>query len=242
MLSDLHGLRQIVRAGEIFSIRLESAAQIVNVFAFNLSDPDERIWQQTITRDGLFLKPYGRVWGTMARYRPLMTVLRDSVTTKPGPLPFAQHHLVLGGSGTPMDWREAGGPAGVKTTWEQFNDLLLELDLPVHLLKENLCLFQKTAIAPPRQQLKMVPSDAVKGDEIVLFAEIDLIILLALSPYIDGSTPPSAMQSIAPRPVSLNVTAKIAEPLGWPYNGIPYPDLSPYLNDHGVRSEGAVEG
>lgn len=234
VLSSFDGASLKVGAGETLTVKLLEGAQIVNVFAFNCDDPDERLWMQTIVREGLFLTRFARLWGTMARYRPLLTVLEDTVATRPGPVPHGQHHPIFGGSGTPADWRAAGGAPHVRSTWEQFARLMEAHELPPSLLKENICLFQKSALDPATQRLLILPSDALAGDRVTFFSEIDLCILLALSPYLDGTRPPRAMPDPEPRPVAATVSERIADPLPWPYPGVPYPDLSPYIDEQGV--------
>jgi uncharacterized protein YcgI (DUF1989 family) len=238
-LADFGGLAVEVPAGAAVTLTLREGAQIVNAWACNAGDPDERIWHESVIREGIYLRPLVRVWGTMARYRPLLTVLEDTVVADPG-APHAQHHPFYGGSGTPADWRMAGGSADVRTTWEQFAGLLEARDLPVDRLNENLCLFQRSYVDPDRQRVEIVPSNAVAGDRITLFAEVDLLVLLALSPYVDGGRPASTPGSPEPRSVSVAVSEVLAEPLPWPYPGLSYPDMDLYLDASGTRSTDPV--
>ena len=184
-----------LRPGEVLIIRLLDGPQIVNLFAFNTHDPDERLWVQDMAlTEGLFLSRYSRLWGEMARYRPLLTVVEDTVVTQPsGNPPEGKHHFIFGGSGTPADWRYAGGAPGVMTTYEQFSAALALRDLPAMLLKDNVCLFQKVAISATSQRFTILPSDAVKRDYVALFSELDVTVLLALSPYNDGSRSPAEL-------------------------------------------------
>lgn len=234
-LDDFGGLALDVPKGAAVSLTLLEGAQIVNAFAFNPADPDERMWQQSVLREGIFLRRYSRVWGTMARYRPLLTVLEDTVSADPH-LPRAQHHPYFGGSGTPADWRAAGGADGVPSTWEQLAGLLTERDVPVHILGEDLCFFQRSMVDSDPMRIDILPSNAVAGDRVTLFAEIDLCLLLGLSPYIDGGRAASEPGVPQPRPVGVSVTEPIAEPLAWPYPEILYPDISLYLDQSGTRS------
>jgi uncharacterized protein YcgI (DUF1989 family) len=82
-----------------------------------------------------------------------------------------------------------------------------------------------------------MPSEALPGDRVTLFAELDLTVLLALSPYVDGARGAGELDGVEPRPVEVTVHDQVAEPLAWPYPGDPYPDLSLYLDDNGVRSD-----
>jgi uncharacterized protein YcgI (DUF1989 family) len=238
-LDDLSGTAIDVDAGETISIELLEGPQIVNLFAFNRADPDERIWHQTVLREGLWMRKLTRIYGTMARSRPLLTVLRDTVVADPRG-PFGQHHIYFGGSGTPAEWRFAGGPDGVRTTWEQFATALERRGIDPALLIEHVCFFQKSMIEPNAQRVQVLPSDAVAGDVVTLFAEIDLVVLLALSPYVDGTRPASAPGRPVPRPVAVSVGERVAEPLGWPHPDISYPDLSRYLDANGVRTHAVV--
>jgi len=238
-LDDLSGAAVDVRAGETLDLRLLEGPQIVNLFAFNSADPDERIWHQSVIREGLFTTRGTRIWGTMARNRPLLTVVEDTVCADPRH-PFGQHHIYFGGSGTPADWHFAGGAPGVRTTWEQFAGLLEQRGVdPAAVLLENVCFFQKSTIDQLPMRVEMMASDAVAGDHVTLFSEIDLVVLLALSPYEDGGRPAHQIGIPQPKAVEISVSEPVAEPLPWPYQGISYPDLGRYL-DGGRRTREPV--
>ncbi len=234
-LADLDGAAVELSAGSAAVVTLLDGPQIVNLWAYNQADPDERIWHESVIREGIFLRRHTRVWGTMARYRPLLSVLEDTVVADPQ-LPAAQHHPYYGGAGTPSDWRFAGGAEGVKTTWEQFRDLLEARGVSPRGLNEHLCLFQRSIVDPDRQRVEILPSNAVAGDRIALFAEQDLCLLFALSPYLDGATPVSELGVPQPRAVRIETTEKLVDPLPWPYPGISYPDMSRYLDESGTRT------
>jgi uncharacterized protein YcgI (DUF1989 family) len=231
------GLALDMEAGHVLTLRLAEGAQIVNLWTFNTDDPDERLWVQDMClTEGLYLTRFSRLWGEMARYRPLLTVIEDTVSPRRGVGdPSVPHHFVFGGTGTPSTWRLGGGHPGVRTTWEQFVNLASAYGIPSHRMTDNVCLFQKTAIEPQTQRFIILPSDAMAGDVVSLFAEIDVTILLVLSPYIDGSRTPAELTGMAPRRVTSEVTEFVAKPLGWPYAGMPYPKLEYYLGDDGAR-------
>jgi uncharacterized protein YcgI (DUF1989 family) len=226
-----------LKAGELLTLELIAGPQIVNAFPFNTHDPDERFWaHETCLIEGLFLTRYSRLWGTMAHFRPLMTVLEDTVTSLPIPRTAGGgHHPVYGGSGTPIDWRLAGGGADALTTWEQFARALSDRRLSPGLLMDNACFFQKTLVDAPGHRLEIAPSDATAGDAVTLFAEIDVTVLLALSPYVDGTRPANELDGSV-RPVRATLSGRMASPLPWPYPGMPYPDLELYLDEAGVRT------
>lgn len=232
------GIAIDVRGGEFLEIVLPEGAQIVNLFAYNPHDPDERFWaHNTSSVEGAFLRRHSRLWGTMARFRPLLTVIDDTVVTQPtvGAV-SGKHHFVIGGWGTPADWVARGGPAGVASTWERLTDAIRSRGLPASLLKDDACLFQKTVVDPRSQVQVVLPSDATTGDRFALFAEMDLVLVLALSPYREGGAPPRELDGSV-RPVDFLTYGIVADPLGWPYEEVPYPDLSLYLNSEGTRSD-----
>jgi uncharacterized protein YcgI (DUF1989 family) len=242
VLTGLGGCLFDVGAGQAVSFELLEGPQIVNVLPFNTADPDERFWaHETCLLDGLWITRYSRLWGTMARFRPLLTCLEDTVVTPRARGEIgAHHHPVYGGAGTPADWRWAGGPPGVATTWDQFATALATRDLPSTLIKDNACLFQKTRLEPYAQRFDILASDARPGDRVTFFAELDVTLMIALSPYIDGALPAAETAGLGPRPVSVSRTDAVAVPLGWPYPEMGYPDLSLYLDESGTRSTEAV--
>jgi uncharacterized protein YcgI (DUF1989 family) len=231
------GLALDLEAGRVVTVRLNDGPQIVNLWTFNTHDPDERLWVQDMClTEGLYLTRLSRLWGEMARYRPLLTVIEDTVSPRRGVGdPTAPHHFLFGGAGTPSIWRLGGGHPGVKTTWEQFVSLASGYGIPSHRLTDNVCLFQKTAIQSRTQRFVILPSDAMAGDVISLFAEIDVTVFLVLSPYVDGARTPSELVGVGPRRVTAEVSEVVAQPLGWPYVGMPYPELQYYLGKDGAR-------
>jgi hypothetical protein len=66
------------------------------------------------------------------------------------------------------------------------------------------------------------------------------MLLLALSPYVDGSRAASELDGVAVRPVRVSRTAALVEPLGWPYPDMGYPDVGLYLDETGTRSTDPV--
>lgn len=222
-------------AGSAVAFELLEGPQITNVFMWDSEDPDERYWaEETMLIEGSNMQRYTRLWGTMARFRPLATVIEDTVVNlrRPG-APQAFHHFVHGGSGTPADWAARGGREGVSSTWERLTAAMATAGLAPDELTENLSLFQKTAIEPMAQTISILPSDALAGDRMIWFSEVDLTLAVALSPYAGGGTPPAELDG-STRPVRVTVQEGIAAPLGWPI-GVPYPNLSLYEDAGGKR-------
>ena len=227
-----------VRSGQIAVIRLIEAAQVVNLFVYNPADPDERLWvHETGLIEGVYLRRYSRLWGTMAKFRPLLTVLDESVVGRhhPGDPP-ARHHWIFGGWGTPRDWREFAGDSDVRSVWEQIRAALVAHNVSPSIITDDVCLFQKTAWDPVAHRATVLRSDAVKGDWIAFFAEMDVHLVLALSPYGDGARERESLSRAEPASIAVDLTEWVREPLGWPYPEMAYPDLSLYEDERGRRT------
>ena len=223
-------------AGSAIAFELLEGPQIVNVFSWSSTDPDERYWaEETMLIEGSNIQRYTRLWGTMARFRPLVTVIEDTVITlRRQGSPQAFHHFVHGGSGTPADWAARNGKTGVRSSWERLTDAMRQEGIQPDQLTENVSLFQKTAIEPIAQIINILPSDALAGDRIIWFAEIDLTLAVALSPYGAGGIPVADLDGTT-RAVKVTIQHDVASPPGWPYDGVPYPDLSLYHGSDGRR-------
>jgi uncharacterized protein YcgI (DUF1989 family) len=149
----LEGAAIDVDAGSLLLLELCEDAQTVDLFAFNRDDPYERIWHQSLVSESVFLTPPARLWGTLPRYRPLLSLVSASLTDR--------HHVVLGGT-------ESAG---------RLATLMESRHVPRHLLTQTVSLFRRSRIDPERQALEALPSHAQAGDTVTFFAELDLCVL-----------------------------------------------------------------
>jgi uncharacterized protein YcgI (DUF1989 family) len=228
------GLIERLSAGDVVTVRLVRAPQIVHVFAWNPDDPDERIWpHETSGMENAFLRRHSRIWGMMARFRPLLTVVEDTVVA--AETPVGSHHFVLGGFEVPQAWRMAGGSQAVPSSWERFEILLRESGLNTKIHRDHVSLFQKMVVDPATQRFFNAPSDARGGDRVSLYAEVDLAVALVPSPYRGGGIEPDCLDGSV-EPVVIEVRASGVRPIGWPYPGVPYPDITPYVDAQGRRT------
>ena len=228
------GLVEHLGAGDVVTIRVVRAAQIVHLFAWNPDDPDERIWpHETSGMENAFLRRHSRIWGMMARFRPLLTVVEDTVAGTE--LPVGSHHFVLGGFEVPQAWRTAGGDAAIPTSWDRFETLLRGVHVDPAIHRDHVSLFQKMVIEEATQRFLNAPSDARGGDRVSLYAELDLAVALVPSPYRGGGIEPTRLDGSV-EPVVVEVRASGVRPLPWPYTGVPYPDITAYVDTEGRRT------
>jgi uncharacterized protein len=223
---------------DVLIIRLADDAQIVHLHAWNRDDPDERIWtNETSSKENAFLVRDHRVWSTMAHFRPLLTVVTDSLSDRrDAGDPVSPHHFVLGGSETPFAWRATGGDAAIPTVWDRFRGLLNSCQVDPSTYRDHISLFQRINVEVDTQRFDVVPSQARCGDEVGLFAEIPLGVALVPCPSREGGHPASALDGLT-RDVRWDVVQVDVQAPGWPYPRVPYPDLSPYLDPRtGTRS------
>lgn len=221
---------------DILRLTVIERAQVVHMYAWNPDDPDERIWtNETSSKEDAFLAVDHRIWGTMARFRPLLTVVEDSVGARQVPGDGqGRHHFVLGGWETPFAWAVGGGNPEIPTTWHRFRALLDAAGVDPVLYRDHVSLFQRVMVDMSTQHFDVVGSDAQAGDRLAFFAEIPLAVALVPSPYREGGTWPADLDGTT-NPVRWEILHVDVPPPGWPYPGVPYPDLTRYVDKRGHR-------
>lgn len=222
---------------QVLRLTLAEGPQVVHLFAWNTDDPDERIWtNETSSKEDAFLTRDHRIWGTMAHFRPLLTVVEDSLADRRDQgETIGPHHFVLGGRETPIAWKLAGGDPRVPSVWDRFRALLDEQSVNQRIYRDHISLFQHVRVDVPTQSFDVVPSQARAGERLVLFAEIALKLALVPCPSRAGGTGATGLDGSVRR-VEWEVVATPVPAPGWPYPGLPYPDLSPYVDATGSRT------
>ena len=221
-------------AGDLLSVSLDDGPQIVHLDAWSTTDPADRLWpHETSGIEGCFLGLGHRLWTTMPVFRPLLSVVDDTLGEPASSRGEGRHHLVLSGWDTPAFWQLEGGSPGVITAWEHFRRLS-ELDgVDPDLHRDAISLFQRTLIDPATGRLQRLASSADTGDRVVLFAETDVSVALVPSVWRGGGRSAADCDGTVAA-VSWQVARSRCTPLGWPTDGVPYPDIAPYVT--GERS------
>ena len=214
--------------GDLLAVALEDGPQIVHLDAWATDDPADRLWpQETSGVEGCFIGTGHRLWSTMPRFRPLLSVVGDTLGEPTHRRGIGRHHLVLSGWDLPATWEREGGVPGVPTAWERFRELRSAAGVDPSLHRDAVSLFQHTWIDPLTQRMRREGSLAMGGDRVTVYAEVALTVALVPSPWRDGGRPASACDgSVAA--TSAAIAPSGLAPVGWPTPGVPYPDIRTY--------------
>lgn len=175
-----------VDQGRIFRLTCPEGAQVADVCFFEADDPTERLWaNQTLNREGAYVTTGNRLWGMMPRFRPLATIVADSVGARraDGDTP---HHIVLGAHCNAWMWLLATGRPDHPNCYDQLCAAVDSVGIPRSLIHDNVNFFQKTAIDPASHQYVTQTPDVLPGDYVELYAELPLVIAMSTCPMGSG--------------------------------------------------------
>jgi uncharacterized protein YcgI (DUF1989 family) len=175
-----------VPQGHVFRLACPDGAQVADVCFFNANDPTERLWaNQTLNREGAYVSAGSRLWGTMPRFRPLATIVTDTVHDRvaAGDTP---HHIVLGAHCNRWMWLLATGRADHPNCYDHLTMAVDEAGIPRSLIHDNVNFFQKTRLNPESHQYETRPSNVQPGDYVELYAELPLVVAISACPMGSG--------------------------------------------------------
>jgi uncharacterized protein YcgI (DUF1989 family) len=183
----------VVPAGSVLRVTCLEGPQISDMCIWNAHDPTERLWNdQTLNHEGIHLTTMNRLWGNMPHFRPLMTIIADTVESRPT-RPLSRHHCILAAHCNPHNWYWTFGGADHEfiryNCWTNLAKAIEPFDLGPDALHDNLNLFQKIGYDPATGRGFMEPSDAKAGDYVEFFAEIDVLVALTICPSGSGRLP-----------------------------------------------------
>lgn len=178
-----------VPAGHVLSLAMVGTAQIIDLDLFVADDPTEHFHAPTqLHWEGGRLLVGTSVWGTPPRSRQLATVLTDTLEPTSSPEGMRDHKC-YGAHCNPHHWALFGAsiPATCYDNLWQGCELV---GVDRRLIHDNLNLFMRAALDPHTGAHLNSTTDAVDGDRFELHAEVDLLAVLSLCPYGDGSVEP----------------------------------------------------
>jgi uncharacterized protein YcgI (DUF1989 family) len=199
-----------VPKGAIMRLTCPEGAQVADVCVFNADDPTERLWaNQTLNREGAYVSRGSRLWGTMPRFRPLATIIRDTVRDRQSD--DVPHHIVLGAHCNPWMWLLATGKDDHPNCYRHLTQAVDEAGIDRALIHDNVNFFQKTRIDPMSHQYVTQEPDVVPGDYVELYAEIALVFAVSVCPMGSGRYRAESGQR-DPKPLRAEVFATAIRP------------------------------
>lgn len=181
----------VVRRGCTARIICVEGPQIVDVCLYNAENHKERFWNdQTLNREGPYVTTFSRLWSNMPKFRPMMTIIEDTVENKPSH-PHARHHYVFGAHCNPYYWfwalKDRDHPYVTEfNCYYNLSRAVRPFGLTPDDLHDNLNLFQKCYFELDTGMHRMEPSDAKPGDYVEFYAEIDVLMALSICPNGSG--------------------------------------------------------
>lgn len=175
-----------VPRGHIMRLTCVDGPQVADTCVFNADDPTERLWaNQTLNREGVYVSTRSRLWGTMPRFRPLATLVADTVAARV-PDGTTPHHIVLGAHCNPWMWLLATGRGDHPNCYDQLCDAVRAAGIPTSLVHDNVNFFQRTRIDPESHQYVTEAPAVMPGDYVEFFAELDLVFAISACPMGSG--------------------------------------------------------
>jgi uncharacterized protein YcgI (DUF1989 family) len=209
----------VVKKGQSVRIVCVEGPQIADVCFWNANDYKERLWDdQTLNREGFYLTTFSRLWSNMPNFRPMMTIIEDTVETKPTHA-YSRHHYIFGSHCNPHYWywalRDKSHP--YVTTYNCHYNFIRAVK-PFGLVEEdihdNLNLFMKCYFDLETGLHPVEPSDAKKGDYVEFYAEMDVLVAVSVCPN-GSATLPSTVGEQDIKPLGIEIYETGIQPLGF---------------------------
>ncbi len=198
-----------VRAGEIFRIVETEGPQICDLWIFNAENPKEHFWSNyTMVIEGVYLRPFGRLWSNMPWFRPMATLMDETVRSR-GEFP---HIISFGSHCTSELWELHSGIQGLNACHINGLKAIRPFGLKESDLHDNLNVHMKVKIDPNDGQVSVARSDCQKGDYAEFFAEMDLLLAMSTCPLGDGSYPNSMPEKMVVRSLEAEIYSTGVKP------------------------------
>jgi uncharacterized protein YcgI (DUF1989 family) len=213
------GKAWIVKKGRSTRIVCIEQAQLTDVCVWNANNPEEHFWDDyTLTRETPFLSTYSRLWSNLPMFRPLMTIIEDTVETvltHPGD----HHHYCFGSHCNPSFWYWALGdkdhPFVTKyNCWCNLQRAIKPFGLGWRDVHDNINFFTKTHWEDDGTH-PVLPSDAKKGDYVELYAEMDVLVAASICPSGTGTYHWREAEKDTVSPLGVEIYDTGIEPLGF---------------------------
>ncbi len=201
-----------VRKGQSFRIIEAEGPQIGDLWFYNHNDPKkEHFWSNyTMVLEGVHMKKLSRLWSTMPRFRPMATVLEETVSSRGSP----PHNIALGSFCTTESWELFTGVKGHNSCYMNGLQAIEPFGLSEYDLHDNLNIHMNVKIDANTGDVSVDKTECVKGDYVEFYAEIDLLVVLSVCPEGDGSSLRSSELTV--RPLTVEIYDTHVEPKTFP--------------------------
>jgi uncharacterized protein len=172
VLRACHGTAVPLAGGRRLRIVNLNGGQVVDMWAINPADPDERMSMEHTRASLSRLVPRVGDGLLSSRRRPLLTLVED---TSPGV------HDTLIAACDPERYRQLGGSADHASCAENFRRALTDAGVAVDRIPAPLNLFMNIPWHPDGR-LEFAPSPARAGDSVTFEAVVDVLVVLSACP------------------------------------------------------------
>ena len=217
---ETRGKAWLVKKGQSTRIICHEGPQITDLCLWNANNYQEHFWNEyTLTRETMFLTTYARLWSNMPMFRPMMTIIEDTVETILTQ-PTSGHHYPFGAHCNPSFWYWALGkqPDHPYVTryncWCNLARAIKPFGMDYTYLHDNINLFQKTYFAAKGVH-PVEMTDAKKGDYVEFYAEMDVLMAVSLCPSGTGTYHWSEAEKDTVSPLKIEIYDTGIEPLAY---------------------------
>lgn len=203
----------VVEKGRAFRIVEAEGPQIGDVWFYNRNNPKEHFWSQyTMVLEGIHLKRLSRLWSTVPKFRPMATVLEETISSRGG----RPHNIALGSYCTTEGWELFTGVKGHNSCYMNWLQAVEPFGLTEGDIHDNLNVHMNVSIDGKTGNVSVSKTECEKGDYIEFYAEIDLLVAISVCPEGDGSFLETMSGEIELQPLQVEIYETNMEPKPFP--------------------------
>ena len=158
--------------------------------------------------EGVHMKKLSRLWSAMPRFRPMATILEETVSSRGNP----PHNIALGSYCTTEGWELFTGMKGHNSCYMNGLQAIEPFGLSEEDSHDNLNVHMNVKIDGNTGEVSVDKTQCEKGDYIEFYAEIDLLVALSVCPEGDGSFLKTMSGEITLRPLEVEIYETHVEP------------------------------
>jgi uncharacterized protein YcgI (DUF1989 family) len=193
-----------VRGGQIFRIVQERGPQIGTIAFWNARDKRENFsGARTMAAEACFISSNTRLWADVPWFRPMATCLADTIVTL-SPESDCHHHSVGSHCSAETIERRFGAP-GSGDCHQSLLAAIAPFELAEADLHDSITVNQKTHLDPFNGGISITASDAKPGDFIEFYAEMDLLVAIAVCPFGNGTSNPTGADADVGLPLKVEM-------------------------------------